>query len=337
MKTGATTTTNPVSPGVRRTISLPCGAKQCIYCVCLCVATGVRRPGSGVYFFAELIKCVVATGVCMYQSRTDPDIRKAMIWDRHDVIQYSIPGFVFFAQNNLSFLALQHMSNATFQLLLNMRIISVALLSIMFLSKRLNALEWLSIVFLTAGAMNYQLSNCEKGLMVDMEGLLVMLVIIICAAGGNVLTQKVMQKKMEQPLMLQNAILYSWGIAMNGANWVLTTHSNPTQGWFGKIEAIQVTSMVFYAVYGLSISVILKRFGAITRTFINTAAIVFTAVLDAIFFKDRISNLALTSFIVILAAVYAYTNLSKDYKPAREDKPRETGLLPPTTKNPESV
>jgi hypothetical protein len=37
---------------------------------------------------------------------------------------------VFFAQNNLSFLALQHMSNAAFQLLLNMRIVAVALLTV---------------------------------------------------------------------------------------------------------------------------------------------------------------------------------------------------------------
>ena len=30
-----------------------------------------------------------------------------------------------------------------------------------------------------------------------------------CAAGGNIYTQKVMQKKMSQPLMLQNAV-YVW-------------------------------------------------------------------------------------------------------------------------------
>lgn len=44
--------------------------------------------------------------------------------------RYAIPGFVFFAQNNLSFLALQHMSNSAFQLLLNMRIVAVALLTV---------------------------------------------------------------------------------------------------------------------------------------------------------------------------------------------------------------
>ena len=37
---------------------------------------------------------------------------------------------MFFAQNNLSFLALQHMSNSAFQLLLNMRIVAVALLTV---------------------------------------------------------------------------------------------------------------------------------------------------------------------------------------------------------------
>jgi len=46
------------------------------------------------------------------------------------VCRYAIPGFVFFAQNNLSFMALQHMSNSAFQLLLNMRIVAVALLTV---------------------------------------------------------------------------------------------------------------------------------------------------------------------------------------------------------------
>ena len=121
--------------------------------------------------------------------------------DRTDVRQYAVPGFVFFAQNNLSFVALQHMSSSAFQvrlaprrpeaaptlrapprgscsawsvlttrtawlllclasaetahrselalqLLLNMRILAVALLTVLVLDKRLNKIEWASITLL---------------------------------------------------------------------------------------------------------------------------------------------------------------------------------------------
>lgn len=66
-------------------------------------------------------------------------------------------------------------------------------------------------------------------------------------------------------------MLYIWGIFFNGINWLISI--SRTGVAFGNVGFIQIFSMVFYAVYGLSISIILKRFGAITRTFINTAAI----------------------------------------------------------------
>ena len=129
-----------------------------------------------------------------------------------------------------------------------------------------------------------------------------------------------MQRKMDQPLMVQNAMLYVWGVLFNAVNWFASvipssdSHGGPP-AVFGNVGGVQVFSMVFYAIYGLSISVILKRFGAITRTFINTAAICFTALIDVAFFGASISALELTTFGVIMLAVYVHTVLSKNYAP----------------------
>lgn len=62
-----------------------------------------------------------------------------------------------------------------------------------------------------------------------------MLIIILCAAGGNVATQLVMQKNMDQPLMLQNAILYVWGICFNGLNWIGSVQGSSGGEAFGDI------------------------------------------------------------------------------------------------------
>ncbi len=236
-------------------------------------------PRRCIYFFAELIKLGVALAWCFKAYReNDQNVVKHFSVDRSDILQYAVPGFVFFAQNNLSFLALQHMNSSAFQLLMNTRIVSVAILAVVMLGKRMHALEWTSIVLLMVGAMQYQLSGCgDDGYKIDTMGLCVMAVIVACAAGGNVYTQKVMQRKMDQPLMVQNAMLYVWGVIFNGTNWILSAmpsadHHGAPPELFGDVGGVQVFSMVFYAIYGLSISIILKRFGAITRTFINTAA-----------------------------------------------------------------
>jgi len=66
-------------------------------------------------------------------------------------------------------------------------------------------------------------------------------------------------------------------------------------------------------VYGLSISVILKRFGSLTRTFISTVAIVLNAVLDTMFFGESLSVLELTTFLTIFAAIFLFTILGTSF------------------------
>jgi len=272
-----------------------------------------------IYFFAELLKLVVSLVWCLWKSMTDSEVRAKLRFTQRDVLQYAIPGFVFFTQNNLSFVALQHMTNSAFQLLLNMRIISVALLSVAFLKKKLTPTEWLAILLLTNGAVQHQLSHCEQGtLRSNTEGLLVMLVIIICAAGGNVATQLVMQKNMDQPLMLQNAILYVWGVAFNGINWFYSVQGasagDPAPA-FGAIGFPEVSLIIFNAIYGLSISVILKQFGAITRTFISTIAIICTALVDVFLFSATVTVLEATTFVAIIASVFLFSVLGKPPAP----------------------
>ena len=257
---------------------------------------------------------VTIVQIKMGDTKEARDQAAAMTFSWSENVRYAVPGFLFFVQNNLSFLALMHLSNSAFQLLLNTRIISIAMLGYLMLGKRLNAVEWVAVVLCTVGATQYNLSSCTTGeLNVSVEGLLIMLVIICSAAAGNVYTQLVMQKKMNQPLMFQNAQLYVYGIVFNGINWIFSARSEPA---FGAVGAVQVLSMVFYALYGLSISIVLKRFGAMTRTFINAAAIVLNAALDVTFFGDSISVLEATCFAVILSAIFLYSNLAKDYKPA---------------------
>ena len=141
--------------------------------------------------------------------------------------------------------------------------------------------------------MQYQLSSCSAGAMrISSFGVAVMLVIVGCAALGNIYTQKVMQKRMAQPLMQQNLLLYGWGIFFNGLNWAQSSVEKPL---VGNLSFWPVASIAFNAVYGLSISVIIKQFGSVTRTFINTAAICFTAMLDVAVLGERLSLLEATT------------------------------------------
>lgn len=153
--------------------------------------------------------------------------------------------------------------------------------------------------------MQYQLSSCmAMSMRVNSVGMSVMAVIVACAALGNIYTQKVMQQRMDQPLMQQNLLLYGWGVLFNGINWLQSMRNMES---IGKLSFWPSSSVVFNAVYGLSISVILKQFGAVTRTFINTAAICITAMIDLAVLGEHLSLLEATTFGTILIAIYLYS------------------------------
>jgi hypothetical protein len=122
-------------------------------------------------------------------------------------------------------------------------------------------------------------------------------------------------------LMFQNAQLYAFGIIYNGLNWGMSvvgvTGNEPV---FGELGWRPVLAMVFYAVYGLTISFILKRFGALVRTFINAVAIVCNAAIDSVFFNSQVTVSDVTCFVVILSATVLYANLAQDYKPPQLDR-----------------
>jgi hypothetical protein len=111
---------------------------------------------------------------------------------------------------------------------------------VLVLRKPLNKVKWFAILLLTNGAVQYQLSGggCDSSggaLKTSVEGLVVMAVIIVCAAGGNVATQMVMQASADQPLMLQNSLLYGWGVLLNGFNWWYSVEVNGA-AWFGNFS-----------------------------------------------------------------------------------------------------
>jgi len=267
-----------------------------------------------VYFFAELLKLIVAVSWCASCLWLSADAAyDPRSFDRTDVLAYALPALCFFVQNNLSFVALQHMTASAFQLLLNLRIVVVGGLTVTVLHRPLNSVEWIAIGMLTIGAMQYQLASAvaAKPFSVDATGICMLAVIVTCAAASNIYTQKVMQQKMAQPLMVQNAVLYAWGLAFNAANWAWSARAQPA---FGAMGGWQLASIAFYAVFGLTISAIIKHFGSLARTFINTAAICLTAVLDVTMFGETITVLQATAFAIIFIAVCLYSTVAPEVR-----------------------
>jgi len=269
-----------------------------------------------VFVWAEVLKLVAAGGWCFANyGGVDPSDGVAyatkMTFTWNENLHYFIPGFLFFAQNNLSFVCVQYYQPASYQLLMNTRIVLVAVLSTVLLRKRLNQLEWCAVFLISIGAIQHNLPK-EAGFAfrVPFTGLLVMLITATAAALGNVYTQLVVQAKKDQPIMWQNLQLYAYGVVFNGINWLLSVRFMGQQYFFGEVTGLVVFEIVMFAVYGLTISVILKEFGAIVRTIVGAISIVCNGALDVFVFGSVIDVLDGTSYGVIMIAVHLFTNVA---------------------------
>jgi len=272
-----------------------------------------------IYFAAEVLKLIIATMV--FHSGREGNFCTALASGEQQR-RFALTAFLFFVQNNLGFVVLLYFSASSFQLLMNLRIVAVALISVPLLNKVPTPLQWCAIGLLCTGGMQHFLSMNGDAPLSDTSilGLTAMLATVATSALANVYNQLALQADVEMPLMLQNMFLYSYGVVFNALNWGRSIYigGNPP---FGQITLSVVLLVLFTAVYGLCISAVLKHLGAMVRSVLGILAIVVTAVGEYAFFRTVPTLFADTTFLVIIVSAQVYSKapmLPKEPPPEAE-------------------
>eukprot|EP00928_Gymnodinium_smaydae_P098594 TRINITY_DN9202_c0_g1_i1.p1 TRINITY_DN9202_c0_g1~~TRINITY_DN9202_c0_g1_i1.p1 ORF type:complete len:310 (+),score=28.65 TRINITY_DN9202_c0_g1_i1:88-1017(+) len=141
-----------------------------------------------------------------------------------EVLEFSVPAFIYFVNNNLVFFILSHVDATTFQLLSQMKTLFTGLLFRFFLRRELTAHQYLAIWMLTCGTAVSQLPSSSGAASVGRGGvqprssalgLLGSTLSCFLSALGGVYNEKLMKGKPKESIHLQNIQLYSWGVAFN--------------------------------------------------------------------------------------------------------------------------
>lgn len=270
-----------------------------------------------VYLFAEIMKLVVAAMCVAFKVGGTGNFREALCSAPHQR-RYCLTAFLFFVQNNMGFIVLQHFSAASFQLLMNLRIVAVGLFSIPLLGKVPTQMQWCIIMLLCTGGMQHYLSIQEEAVAgTSIVGLGALLSVVATSALANVYNQFVLQAAPDQPLMLQNTFLYMYGVLFNALNWARSIYvgEGAPHPALGEISPAVILLVVFNAIYGLSISAVLKMLGAMVRSILGVLAIVVTAFGEYLFFGNYPGLFTDTTFIVIIVSSQAYA-----WAPPAEDR-----------------
>jgi len=209
-----------------------------------------------------------------------------------DVLMFSIPALIYFVNNNLNLLVLQYMDAAAWQLLSQLKIVFTAILFRIFLQRELTIYQWLAVWQLSCGAAVSQIpaqgvthhrpTHATGGY----ASLAVAGSVFSCflSAAAGVANEK-MLKEIKAHVMVQNFVLYSWGIFFSIGGIVLhndpSMHSRSYLSGFNNWAWVVVFSTAFC---GLSVSAILKYLDNMVRCYTHTIATLVTMALTNIIF-----------------------------------------------------
>ncbi|RKO90124.1 nucleotide-sugar transporter-domain-containing protein [Blyttiomyces helicus] len=104
---------------------------------------------------SELLKLLASLAVYASEPRPTPLTPARLIHEmfgpHSDWLKMTVPAILYFVQNNLQYLAVQHLDAATFQVTYQMKILTTALFSVWMLKKSLTRRKWIALCLLTGG------------------------------------------------------------------------------------------------------------------------------------------------------------------------------------------
>eukprot|EP01084_Bolivina_argentea_P207339 353763_1 len=118
-------------------------------------------------FLAELGKCLIGIFVTLYDiiNASTPknqtiltQLKHKVFNDKITVLKMSVPATLYMIQNNLQYIALQHLNAALYQIIYQLKMFSTAILASIIIKRHYTKYQWLSFLFLAIGAILANLS-----------------------------------------------------------------------------------------------------------------------------------------------------------------------------------
>jgi UDP-sugar transporter A1/2/3 len=138
------------------------GDKGSLYISCTAVVMCelIKLIASAIAYYIEQERAVTKSNLLRneWRSSPSPGLLKEAFGDPKEVAVVLVPSFLYVLQNNLQYLATSHLPAELYQVLIQLKLIVTALLSVSLLGKVLLAGQWLAILVLSAGVAAVQTS-----------------------------------------------------------------------------------------------------------------------------------------------------------------------------------
>lgn len=236
-------------------------------------------------------------------------------------ISLAPPAFLFVAQNQILFIAVENLDAPVFQALSQLKILFAGVFSVLLLNKQLSPVQWVALVLLACGAALVQVegSLCHevavKSKANPFTGLVAVVIITAISGLAGCYTEK-MLKSVPLPMWLQSAevalfsvaslsMLLVWARA--GALASTLTSTQPMLDSFGKgfIPFTWVAILVM-SIGGLIVVAALKYADNVMKGMAVVASLLVTSVISSAVLGSKISPVFVLATVIICCSMFLY-------------------------------
>mmetsp|Transcript_5255 Transcript_5255/g.11421 ORF Transcript_5255/g.11421 Transcript_5255/m.11421 type:complete len:428 (-) Transcript_5255:249-1532(-) len=247
------------------------------------------------------------------------------------VLEMAVPGLLYTVSNILSYTTVGLLGSTNYQLFSNMKIIITALTFRSMIQKRLKVIQWVCLVFLTAGLLvastgHNPCNSSEKDHEANStarlsSGFAMMVVLSLTSSFAGVYSELKLKKAPQHP-MLQNALMYAWSCLICLVQYFYKTRvysqlvsglydgndSGGGGGTFFQGFSFALWGSVFTnALYGQVVALVLYYCDNIVKVFANSVTVFGSALFDHFLFHKRMtSQVGIAGSIVVFSIIIYY-------------------------------
>lgn len=273
---------------------------------------------------AEVLKLILS--ISMYVAIPELQRTHRTIHIR-SMIEFAIPGAVYFLNNNLVFFILAKITSTEFQILSCLKTVFTAVLFRCLLSRLLSITKWAAIMTLACGAAVSQLDiHTTSEIVVVVEpssgihsaasdyvhsiplGVVATLGSSILSSFAGVYNEVLLKRDGQaHSIHLQNVILYTWGVIFNTIGMgILYRDQLWTTSFFTGFDMFTWLLVLNNTLSGLAISAVLKFANNIVRVFAHAGAMTITAVIGSAVFGHQVTPQLILSIMIVTASTISY-------------------------------
>ena len=273
---------------------------------------------------AEVVKLIV----CLYLVYISPDegaghlktllgvLHKTIILNKVDTLKVCVPAFIYLIQNNLQYVAAEHLDVGTYQITYQLKILTTAIFSVLLLKRSITKIQWMSLLLLVLGVALVQLSDSKETIVIDQgearyQNRLLGFIAVLsaCALSGlaGVYFEKILKGSSDVSVWMRNVQLSLAAIPL-GVIVSFLKHFEGIQekGFFFGYDLFVIYIILSNALGGILVAVVIKYADNILKVFATSLSIIVTCIASMFLFGFLISLQFIMGAAIVIGATFIY-------------------------------